>query len=366
MTKLSEIDILNLSKNPTIENKSSIVKNITIYYNGGEITEKGLRLAEDIFRIMVEDVEVKVRQILSESLKNCKGIPKDIVNKLVNDENSVSIPFIQSYQSLTNQDLINIINSQNFEKQKAVANRKDISEDISQYIVDKCPEEIVGILIDNETASIVEKTFHTIVNKYNKSEKIQTKLVYRNELPVSIIERIVHNVSDELQKQLVTRHNLPSNLACDIVEQVKEKATLKISEDYSSDKQIKELVTQLNDANRLTPSLVVRSICMGDLKFFEYALSSLTNTPLNEVSKILINTEVDFMIRNLLRKASIPKTMFPAVFSALTVIKEMRFDFKTNSRKSFSHKVIERILSVEAASEELSEQDAKYLISKIS
>jgi hypothetical protein len=104
---------------------------------------------------------------------------------------------------------------------------------------------------------------------------------------------------------------------------------------------------------------------MGDLKFFEYALSVLSITPIVEVRKILFNTQIDFMVRNILRKAFIPKSMFPAVFSALNILKEMSFDFRQHGRRSFTHKVIERILSVENASE-LNEEDINYLISKIS
>lgn len=171
-------------------------------------------------------------------------------------------------------------------------------------------------------------------------------------------------MSEDLKRRLILSHNLPADLATDIIEEVKEKTTLRISEDYSSDKQIEELVHQLYTSNRLTPNLVVRSICMGDLKFFEYALVYLSNTPIIEVRKILFNTSVDFMIRNLLRKAFIPKTMFPAVFSALKIIKEIRFDCRKNNRKSFAHKVIERILTYGPNNEEMSEEDINYLVSK--
>ena len=71
-------------------------------------------------------------------------------------------------------------------------------------------------------------------------------------------------------------------------------------------------------------------------------------------------------IRNLLRKAYIPKTMFPAVFSALKVIKEIRFDCRRSSRRGFIHKVIERILSYGSVHEEMSDDDVRYLVSKIS
>ena len=58
--------------------------------------------------------------------------------------------------------------------------------------------------------------------------------------------------------------------------------------------------------------------------------------------------------------------MFPAVFSALKVIREIRFDCRKSNRKSFAHKVIERILSYTPGNEELSEEDIRYLVSKIS
>ena len=362
---LNREDVLKLAENHSAEMRSKTAQKVSQFYNSPNLSPKEIKLAEEIFRIMVEDVEDKVREILSESLKNSKDIPKDIVNKLISDKDSVAIPFIKYYRNLTKEDLYNIIDAHNLEKQKAVAGRKNISEDVSDYIVDKCNEDVVGVLVSNNTATIKEKTYDKLITKYQNSDNIKKSIVYRPEIPVSVAEKIVIYLSDELQKKLITNHKLPSDLVVDIVEQVKEKATLRISEDFSSDKQVEELIKELFDSNNLTSNLVVRSICMGDLKFFEYALSSLSHSPILEVRKILFNTQIDFMVRNLLRKAFIPKSMFPAVFSALKVLKEINFDTQKHNRQSFVHKVIERILSYENASEELSAEDVNYLISKI-
>ena len=297
------------------------------------------------------------RQSGSDALLTWQDIPQDIVIKLINDENSVSIPFIKYYEGLSNKELIDILNAQNIDKQKAVAQRRNLSNEISAYIVDKCSEDVVVTLISNNSANIYENTYQNIVKKYSGSENVKKCLVYRSELPVTVISKIINSLSEELLKRLIMTHNLPNNIASDIVEQVKEKATLKVSAEYSSDKQIEELVHELYTSNKLTPSLVVRSICMGDLKFFEYSIVYLSNTPITEVRKILFNTQVDFVIRNLLRKAFIPKNLFPAVFSALNVIKDIRFDLKNNSNQTFTHKVIERILSYGNAEEELDTKD---------
>lgn len=369
--RLNQQDVVNLSQSPKkIENKMIVAQKLTSFYNTAKSQNKlkdiEAGLAEDIFRILIRDVEIKVRQTLAESLKNSRNLPKDIVNSLLRETDSISLPFIKYYQDLSSEDLMKIIDLSNLHQQKAVAGRLNLPDEISQYIVDKCPPEVVSILISNETAEIREETYNNILQKYFHDEDIKRRLVYRSELPVAIIEKMAHSLSEELKKRLILTHNIPINLATDIIEEVKEKTTLKISEEFSSDKQIEELVHQLYSSNRLSPNLIVRSICLGDLKFFEYALVYLSNTPIVEVRKVLFNTSADFMIRNLLRKAFIPKTLFPAVFTALKVLKDIHFDCRKNNRQAFGHRVIERILTNNYNSDELNEEDINYLISKIS
>ena len=52
-------------------------------------------LAEDIFRIMVKDAEVRVRQALADNLKENLDLPRDVARALANDVDSVSLPIIQ-------------------------------------------------------------------------------------------------------------------------------------------------------------------------------------------------------------------------------------------------------------------------------
>ena len=363
--RLNRQDVKNLAHEANIENKSTIARKVSAYYSGSDISPQAVKLAEDIFRIMVHDTEIKVREVLSDSLKHCVDLPKDVVTAIINDKDSVAVPFVQYYGSLTNEDLIKILNMPGINRQKAVAKRAGLPAEISQYIAERCSDEVVGELVSNEQADIRENTFDTIATKYAESENIKQRLVYRSELPASVIEKIIDKLSDKLKNHLMLYHNLSKDLVTKLVDEVSEKITLGISEEYSSDEQVEELVHQLYKANRLTPSLVVRSICLGDLKFFEYSLVYLSETPIAEVRKILFNTQADFMIRNLLRKAFIPKSVFPAIFSALKVIREIRFDCGRSSRKVFGHKVVERILSFTQNNDELSPEDIKYLVSKI-
>ncbi len=364
-TTLSKQDVINLAKEPSVQNKTIIANKLGVSYENEKLSALEKSLAEDIFRLMIKDAEIRVREALSESLKNCINLPKDIVNAIIADKDSVAIPFLQYYSSLSSDDLIKILKISTPNRQKAIAKRKELPSNVSQHIAEECIKEVVGELASNENSVINENIFNIIINKYSNDEEIKQRIVYRSEIPPKVAEKIVDKLSDKLKTYLLLHHNLPKDIVSNLVEDVKERITLSISEEYSTDMQIEELVRQLYKANRLSSGMVVRAICLGDIKFFEYALVYLSETPITEVRKILFNPQADFMVRNLLRKALLPKSVFPAIFSALQIINEIRFDCENPNRKEFGHKVIERILSFIRNNDELNNDDINYLLSKI-
>ena len=97
---LTSDDVASLAKGQSIETKSSTIKKVAHYYtNASDISTTGIQLAEDIFRLMLQDIEVKVRSVLAESIKNSANLPRDIVTKIIADSETVSIPFIKFYNN---------------------------------------------------------------------------------------------------------------------------------------------------------------------------------------------------------------------------------------------------------------------------
>ena len=213
---LSTQDVIDLANNPSIENKGMIAQKISSVYNSRTITPAVAKLAEDIFRIMIRDTEIKVRETLSNCLKNCSNLPNDVVASILKDTDSISLPFIQYYSSLTDEDLIKIIDSQKKAHQKAVALRKNISSELSDYIITVCPSDVVATLISNEGADIDEKTFNSILDKYPQDETIKANTIYRSELPVSVIEKIIDKISYKLKNHLILNHNLPKDMVSNL------------------------------------------------------------------------------------------------------------------------------------------------------
>src|SRR5581483_3368274 len=103
----------------------------------------------------------------------------------------------------------------------------------------------------------------------------------------TVAERLVVMVSEKLREHLLTHHALPAALASDVVLQSRERATLGLSA-QASRHELGRLVRQMQRHHRLTPSLILRALCMGDLAFFETALAVRARVPA-ENAQVLVH-----------------------------------------------------------------------------
>ena len=66
--KLTVEDVSKLLSNPSAEARAETAAKIAADFGEGDLTEAERQLAEDIFRMMVKDAEVRVREALSQNL----------------------------------------------------------------------------------------------------------------------------------------------------------------------------------------------------------------------------------------------------------------------------------------------------------
>ena len=364
--KLTKEDVALLLKNPSKEARVNTTEKLAFEFDRGELTGEERHLAEEIFRILMHDAEVKVRETLAQNLKENINLPRDVAKTLAKDVDSVALPIIKFSEVLTTEDLIDIVESQNEEKQKAVASRAYVQKEVSAVIASKACEDAVAVLVANEGAVISEESFENVVQRFGESEKIQKPLVFRSNIPLTIAEKLIHKVSEELKTHLMAKHDMPSpDVLDDLITQTREKATINISAQSNSEQDVKEMVEQMNENNRLTPSIILRSICMGDIRFFEYALAIKSGIPVAN-ARLLIHDSGDLGFESLYKQAEQPVEMLPAIKAALDVMRETFYDGEENDRERFTRRMIERILTkYDEMGIEFENDDLEYLLSKM-
>ncbi len=166
----------------------------------------------------------------------------------------------------------------------------------------------------------------------------------RHSLPITVSERLVAIVSDEFQRHLVKVHALSPGVASDIVLRSREHAIIRLSMG-SSEAELARMVDQMHHSGRLTPTLMLRALCTGDIAFFEAAMAVKGDVPIGN-AQILIHEGSRRGLAGLYRKAGMPENLFEAICAAIDVVDETGFDGDARDLERFRARVITRVLTV--------------------
>jgi uncharacterized protein (DUF2336 family) len=361
--RLTEEDVKNLLAEPSEETRTAIANKVALNYaTEGVFDAEEMKVAEHIFSLLVNDTALQVRGTLAQHLKDSNRLPRDILLKMAEDEESVSLPILQFSRLLNDTDLLRIIrNSQDISKHLAIARREKVSPTVSQALVDTRQTEVVGILLENDGAQFYENTFREIIEDFAEDDSIIHRLVQRGDLPLTTAEKLISLVSDELAEQLERKYNISSEqLGCEI-EQSREMATLRLLDNTVDQEEIDKLISQMMAFKRLTPSIILTALCRGNIRFFETSMARLAKIPVPN-ARTLIHDRGELGFKSLYRKAELPESLFDAVRIVLQVIQSMPDAGVRPGSIHFANRVVERIFQLAEAQEV---ENISYIIALI-
>lgn len=365
--KLTSADVTRLLQDPSPDVRAEAAAKIASNYESeSAFGDHERHLAEEIFAIMCRDAEQRVREALAANLKDCAYLPRDIAVTLASDVEAVSVPMLQSSSVLDDDDLIAIVRSQSVEKQKAIAARPNVSANVSDALIDTRNESVVGTLIANDGAEISEPSMHRVLDDFADSDVVKESMVRRASLPVEVTERLVNMVSERLQQHLMVQHSLSSEQVADLIVQSREKATLGLLDGGEDRGDSRRLIVHLYQNGRLTPTIMLRALCMGDMDFFESSVAVLSRIPLSKSREIIHGADRQTLER-LLTKAGLTKDLIPAFLAAVEVAQETDYDGGANDRERFRRRMIERIITqFEDPDNAFGDDNVEYLMARLS
>jgi len=301
-----------LTKDASVEARCEVANKIAEQFANGEFGANEKRIAIEIFRVLVLDVERNVRRILSEKLAPSLEAPHDVILKLAKDEGDIAIPVLKKSFVLTEADLIDITaNSQNVEVMSVIARREMISRELSEALIKKGNVAVISELLENNNATIDEQDLYAIYHNQVKNPPVLELMAKRGGIPIALAEKLFVAVSDEVKRVLTSHYNISIQTADDSSSFAREMATLGLVDDRLSGMEIADLVTHLHHSKRLTLSLIIRALCAGNLRFFEHAFAELAEIPYPNARILILDGGAAF--EALYRKSVLPNEMFPAI-----------------------------------------------------
>jgi len=359
--KLLPEDVSRLLRDPSDDNRARIARKMGVGIASPELTPSERALAEDIVRLLARDTVLQVRIALSESVKSTPALPRDVARQLADDVEEVALPILQFSQSLTDDDLIEIVRGGDAARQSAIAGRPVVSTLVADSLIDHGNEGAVIELLSNKRAHIDEAAFGRALSRFGDRSAVPDAMARRNQLPPAVVVRLINLVSESLQTHLVARYHLTPLAAKDLVVQTRERATKALYSNAANSTDPFLRAREMIASRRLTPQVVLRSLCLGDVPFFEACLAVLADIPLTN-ARILIRDNGALGLKALLHKANIPIKLLPLFRVALAIARE--FDLTLDAEDFFDRRrgIALRTL---AAFDDSANQDVDIVLSKL-
>lgn len=360
-SSLTDADVRTLVRGPSEQDRAQAAHKICRCIDDAELTEAERSHAEGIIAIMAQDAAVLVRRALSVTLKNSPKLPRDIANKLARDVESISLPVILSSPVLTDSDLVEIVRTCPPEKQVAVASRETLSSTVTGAIAQYATAAAVERALANDNADFDVEGLDVVLERFADLSTITAAMVQRNELPVAITEKLVTIVTGEMFDHLVNNHELPPQLAIELAVGARERVTLDIVEQAARQNDVRYFVEQLNLNGRLTPSLLMRGLCLGHIEFIEHALAELAGVS-HQRMWLLVHDSGPLGLKAAFDRAGLPPRLYPSFRAALEVYHSMEREGGAQDRLSFRTRMLERTLTL---FQSIPKDDLDYLLEKL-
>ena len=327
----------------------------------GTLTAAERQAAEQVLRVMLDGAAVQVRKVLAETLKDSHFLPHDIAVALANDVESVAIPVLQFSEVLSDEDLIAVVRAGAPSKQIAIAGRAEVSTELAGALIQTDNNLAVATLVGNMGARLDEALIERAATRFGSDERVTQQLAKRPNLPVSVAERLVHFTLESLRAYIARRTDMPEAVITQIVLKTREQVTVDLRSAHFPAEEALELVQHLHAARRLTPSLILRALCVGDIGLFEAAMSELAGIAVHN-ARLLIHDAGQLGFKSLYDRTGLPQNYFPAFRVATQVAHETALDGSEFDRARFRRQMIERILT---QFEEMGADDLDYLLIRL-
>lgn len=336
---LSSEGLERLSLDPSVQNRIETANRVGAVFADGGLSASEREIASAILEVLSQDVELKVRQATCEQVLHCPFLPPNIARRLARDVESVAVPIIRCSKALTDADLIALILDGNTLTQVSVARRDAVSPAVAHELVDTGKKTVVKTVLANDGAEISEASLFDIVDAFGDVPWVQSLMVDRPVLPATVTLCLTSLVSDALAKRLVERHHLPPRFIRHLVAHGQESALCSLIGAGSSARQVEFVARSMGRAGTLTPTFVLRMLCVGNFDFFVALMASLAGISASNAWSLMNDSGRDGF-RALFQQSGLPKE----IFAAFRVALEVAMDFRRTGQHGWSAAATQRII----------------------
>jgi hypothetical protein len=176
------------------------------------------------------------------------------------------------------------------------------------------------------------------------------------------LQRAIYGLCGELCRRLAERHDLPPELTEDMALHGRERALTRAMGPADPKAEIDRLVAGLAAQDMLTPTLLLRGLCLGRLDFFRAAMARLAKQPLEVAALRILDDGPDGFVA-LYETSGLPPGLLRAFRTGLAVVRALPPEEVRQWHRSSTSAIISRLLD---EYQEVCPEDLEHVLSQLS
>jgi len=240
--------------------------------------------------------------------------------KLALDDIDISSEILKNSRIISKDVLLRVVKEKSDAHRMHITARPDLSEDISDALVEHGSDEVVVSLLKNETAKIAVNTYDTVAKRAETNALLQSPLVRRKGVPLDVLHELYLQVEGELRQEIVAKFG---SVAPDELERAFARTRDKVSKTYRAVPDdfatAGQRIDELQKRRALHPSTLVTLLREGPQSrtAFKLALARLTEVEFEIVDRAVIARDLD-TVALLCRGTGLERALFVSFAIALS------------------------------------------------
>jgi uncharacterized protein (DUF2336 family) len=168
---------------------SELLRRVTDLFVGscGNLSENQIAIFDDVFDRLTKNAEVPPLVELSSRLAPLDNAPPNVVKELsCSDDMAVSGPLLEKSNVLADQTLIDIATTKRQNHLVVIAGRAQISDAVSDALIERGNQEVVQRLIANHGARISELGFVKLIGHAKIDKSLAAAIAKRTDMPAEL------------------------------------------------------------------------------------------------------------------------------------------------------------------------------------
>jgi uncharacterized protein (DUF2336 family) len=288
----------NLASSNSSDERRELLRQVTdaLTNNARAPSEAEFAELDQVLSMVASEYSTQVRTEFARLVATSVSRFCNATEQFAMDEIEVASPVLRHSSALTEETLLRVVAEKSQAHILAVTKRDNVSERLSEAIVDKGSDEVVSSLLANERARISDATYETVARRAETSTILQAPLVRRQGVPIDLLNGLYQKVEAGLRREIVEKFSSvsPGDLE-KAFERSRNRVTTAFRQMPDDLAQAQKRLAMLDDNLQLLPAVLPSLLREGKASrtLFKLALARLVEASYDVIEPVVDTPDID-------------------------------------------------------------------------